>query len=101
MVVHTPGPIWHGGGHGEAAKLESCYTNSINAAVQHGAETMAFPAISTGVYHYPLDEATAIACRAVKDALHKYPQLMKISFVCFSPAAYEAYMAQMPIFNEG
>lgn len=100
MVVHTPGPVWHGGSHGEAVLLRSCYVNAIDAALQNGAETIAFPAISTGVYHYPLDDATDIACHAVKDALVQYPQLKKISFVCFSPTVYDAYMSHMAVFDE-
>lgn len=100
IVVHTPGPVWHGGSHGEVALLESCYVNSIIAAVENGAETMAFPAISTGVYHYPLDEAISVACRTVKEALKNITQLKKVIFVCFSTAAYDAYVAQMVIFEQ-
>ena len=83
IIVHTAGPVWQGGGEGEPALLESCYTNSIHSAVSHAAKTIAFPAISTGVYAYPIDQACRIACCAVKKALTKYPVqvLEKVWFV--------------------
>lgn len=66
-VIHTPGPIWKGGGHGEAELLASCYRSSLALAVEHGCRTVAFPAISAGVYGYPLAEAAAIAVNTVRD----------------------------------
>ena len=66
-VIHTPGPIWKGGGHGEAELLASCYRSSLTLAVEHGCRTVAFPAISAGVYGYPLAEAAAIAVNTVRD----------------------------------
>ena len=66
-VIHTPGPIWKGGGRGEAELLASCYRSSLALAVEHGCRTVAFPAISAGVYGYPLAEAAAIAVNTVRD----------------------------------
>jgi O-acetyl-ADP-ribose deacetylase (regulator of RNase III) len=101
MVVHTVGPVWKGGGAGEAALLESCYVKSIEAAVNNGAKTIAFPSISTGVYGYPIEKATAVAFGAVKRMLEKYPPsvLQKVYFVCFSKRDYDVYIQQSSIFN--
>jgi O-acetyl-ADP-ribose deacetylase (regulator of RNase III) len=66
-VIHTVGPVWRGGQHGEAELLESCYRTSLELALQKGAKTIAFPAISTGVYGYPKPEAAAIALRTMKE----------------------------------
>ena len=65
-VIHTVGPVWHGGGHGEAELLEGCYQNSMALALELGCKTVAFPAISTGVYRYPVEEATRIAVKTVR-----------------------------------
>ena len=101
MVVHTVGPVWKGGGAGEAALLESCYVKSIEAAVKNGAKTIAFPSISTGVYGYPIEKAAAVACGAVKRMLETYPPkiLKKVYFVCFSRRDYDVYIQQFLIFN--
>ncbi|MBR4098363.1 MAG: O-acetyl-ADP-ribose deacetylase, partial [Clostridium sp.] len=72
-VIHTVGPVWHGGSRGEAELLESCYRNSMALALELGCKTVAFPAISTGVYHYPLEEATAIAVDTVRRFLTEHP----------------------------
>lgn len=86
IIVHTVGPVWRGGAHGEAALLESCYVNSIKAALAHQAKTIAFPAISTGIYGYPKEMAASIACRVIKSLLEGYPEsvLERVYFVCFS-----------------
>ena len=68
-VIHTPGPVWHGGGHGERELLASCYRSCLELAVENGCRSIAFPSISTGVYHFPLEEdrrcdGKAICCRA-------------------------------------
>ena len=68
-VVHTVGPIWRGGGAGEAALLASCYRESVRVAAEAGARTVAFPAISCGVYRYPVEQAAAVAVRALAEAL--------------------------------
>jgi O-acetyl-ADP-ribose deacetylase (regulator of RNase III) len=72
-VIHTVGPVWHGGGHGEEQKLKNCYTNSLKAAVDHGLRTIAFPSVSTGIYGYPVDLAAAAAVKAVLSFIEKHP----------------------------
>ena len=93
MIIHTVGPVWRGGEHKEAELLSSCYENSIRLAVDNGAKTIAFPAISTGVYGYPLKEAAMVACNTVKKMLDMVPQerLEKVSFVCFNKEAFDTY----------
>jgi len=84
-VIHTPGPIWKGGGRGEAELLASCYRSSLALAVEHGCRTVAFPAISAGVYGYPLAEAAAIAVNTVRDFAARDNTLETVTFVCFLP----------------
>ena len=83
-VIHTVGPIWRGGIAGESRLLGSCYTESLRLAKQNGIETIAFPAISTGVYGYPIEAATVVAVRSVAAFLvaHDTPRL--VTFCCFS-----------------
>ncbi len=102
MVIHTVGPVWKGGNSGEEKLLESCYENSINAAVENGAKSIAFPCISTGVYGYPIKKAAIVACRAVKRMLIKYgiEQLERVIFVCFSDSDYDEYTGLKTIFDE-
>lgn len=90
-VIHTVGPVWHGGGHDEDALLASCYRESMALAHRHGLKSIAFPAISTGVYGFPLEGAAAIAVREVRAALERYPEIEKVYFVCFSERAREVY----------
>ena len=90
-VIHTVGPVWHGGKKGEPELLESCYRNSMALALELGCKTVAFPAISTGVYHYPLEEATVIAVSTVRKFLEEHPDGPQVTFVCFSPAAAATY----------
>ena len=90
-VIHTVGPIWHGGSHGEAGLLADCYRNSLALALELGCETVAFPAISTGVYHYPPEEAAAIAVSTVRGFLAEHPGGPEVIFVCFNAAAEAAY----------
>lgn len=92
-VVHTPGPIWQGGGHGEAELLTSCYRESLRLASEAGSRSIAFPAISTGVYGYPLEEATAIAVREVRRHLAAGSPLERVVFVCFDERTRRAYEA--------
>jgi len=91
-VIHTVGPVWHGGGRGEDELLASCYRTSLALAVEKGVRTIAFPAISTGVYRFPFERATAIALREVRSFLEKNPSLEKVVFVCFGQHAYERYL---------
>lgn len=71
-VLHTPGPVWHGGSHGEAELLAGCYRSCLELAAQYGCRTVDFPSISTGVYGYPLDKAAPVALGAIKESLEKY-----------------------------
>ena len=82
FVIHTPGPIWHGGDCGEAELLKNCYVNSLRLAEENAVKSIAFPCISTGVYNYPKYEAARIAVKMVSE----YPgaQLEKVIFCCFS-----------------
>ena len=70
-VIHTPGPVWRGGGHGEAALLRGCYLNSLTLAKQHGCKSIAFPLISSGIFGYPQEEAQKIASAAIDEFLTK------------------------------
>lgn len=95
-VIHTVGPVWNGGGHGEDGLLESCYRNSMRLAREAGAKTVAFPAISTGVYRFPLDRAARIALRTVADELARdRGSVEKVIFCTFGAAATEAYRAAL------
>ena len=92
-VIHTVGPVWHGGDRGEADLLASCYRSSLRLAVEHGVRSIAFPAISCGVYGYPVDAATRIAVREVSE--FRGP-IDRVIFVCFGDdvcAAYEHSLA--------
>ena len=83
-VIHTVGPVWHGGGRGEPDLLASCYRTSLTRALELNCRTVAFPAISTGVYHYPPQEAAAIAVAECRRFLMEHPDGPEIIFVCFS-----------------
>jgi len=91
FVIHTVGPVWGGGKHREDELLASCYRKSLELAVQHGLETIAFPAISTGAYGFPLERATRLAVREVKDFLAGHPSIEKVAFVCFDQYTYGFY----------
>ena len=92
-VIHTVGPIWRGGTHGEADLLTSCYQKSLELADANGIRTLAFPAISTGIYGYPLSQATKIAVGTVMAYFIDHPQtiITEITFVCFDDATLHAY----------
>lgn len=94
-VIHTVGPVWHGGNCNEPELLKSCYLNAMALAVELGCKTVAFPAISTGVYHYPLEQATSIAVAAVREFLTQHPEGPEVIFVCFNQAAQAAYEAEL------
>ena len=90
-VIHTVGPVWHGGTHWEAELLAGCYRSSMALALELGCRSVAFPAISTGVYRYPLEEASRIAVNTVRAVLEEHPEGPEVLFVCFNPAAEEIY----------
>ena len=86
-VIHTVGPVWHGGSKGEPELLASCYRNSLKLAVANGVKTIAFPGISTGVYGYPLEAATRLAMATVRDCLANMPSIEEVRFVTFGDQA--------------
>jgi len=90
-VIHTVGPIWRGGDHGEDDLLGNCYRNSLALAEQQGIKTIAFPAISTGAYGFPRDRAARIAVSVVKRFLERNTTLERVMLVAFGKAAYETY----------
>ncbi len=90
-VIHTVGPVWNGGKHNEENLLTSCYKNSLQLAEENKIKSIAFPAISTGVYRFPLELAIRIATREVKNFLRKNDTLDKVIFVCFDERTYSSY----------
>ena len=90
-VIHTPGPIWYGGTRGEAERLRSSYENSLALAESHGCSTVAFPSISTGVYHYPLPQAAAIAVDAILNFLKQAKIVREVTMACFDDKTLAAY----------
>ena len=92
-VIHTVGPIWHGGRNGEDELLRSCYRNCLKLSEQNGVRTIAFPSISTGAYGYPIEQASSIAVETVNEYLDETSKIEKVVFVCFSRADYEVYTA--------
>ncbi len=91
FVIHAVGPVWQGGEAGEDKLLASCYRNSLALARENGARTVACPAISTGVYRYPLDRAAGIAVATVRETLAAAPGIDEVIFVCFGAEATAAY----------
>jgi O-acetyl-ADP-ribose deacetylase (regulator of RNase III) len=99
-VIHTVGPVWRGGRNGEAELLASCYRNSLTLAAQSGSSSVAFPAVSTGVYGYPADKAAAIAHRTVTEFLGTQPLPDRVIFCCFNRETAEAYRRLLGIDTE-
>lgn len=99
-IIHTVGPVWHGGNQNEDDLLSRCYVSSLSFAIPYGLRSLAFPAISTGIYHFPLDRATRIAVSTVRTFLAAHPTpLEEIRFVCFGREtlqAYEEALGEMP-----
>ena len=94
-VIHAVGPVWQGGGMNEAALLESCYRRSLQLAGEHNLRSVAFSAISCGIYGYPLDEAARIAVTEVSSGLQRHPGIELVQFCCFGTAVTRAYRAAM------
>lgn len=91
FVIHTVGPVWHGGNRGEAALLDSCYRESLALADAHHLHSIAFPAISTGNYGFPIEQATVIAIDCVRDALSTTHAVQHVTFCCFSQSDLQIY----------
>jgi O-acetyl-ADP-ribose deacetylase (regulator of RNase III) len=90
-VIHTVGPVWRGGKHDEDELLARCCRNSLALAEKHGLRSIAFPAISTGVYGFPVDRAARVAVREVQSFLEESQTLEKVLLVCFGKEAYECF----------
>ncbi|MCP3965844.1 MAG: O-acetyl-ADP-ribose deacetylase [Lentisphaerae bacterium] len=91
FVIHTPGPVWHGGSSDEIKLLQNCYLNSLRLAEEHSIKVIAFPCISTGVYRFPAEKAAAIAVKTVKEWEKEYPE--RVIFCTFSEQDYNVYCA--------
>lgn len=91
-VIHTVGPVWHGGGRMEDFHLASCYLKSLELAVEHGLRTIAFPAISTGAYGFPLERATEIALGTVAATLDETAEINRVVFCCFGERDLATYL---------
>jgi O-acetyl-ADP-ribose deacetylase (regulator of RNase III) len=90
-VIHTVGPVWNGGKKDEPAKLASCYRNSLSLAREHHVRSIAFPNISTGIYHFPKDAAAAIAVQTVRQWLDGTKAAIDVHFICFDEENYQLY----------
>jgi O-acetyl-ADP-ribose deacetylase (regulator of RNase III) len=100
-IIHTVGPVWQGGGKGEAELLASCYRRSLELAAANDCRTVAFPAISTGVYRYPKDEATQIAARTVSTFIEQKTMPESVIFCCFDDQMAELYRQAVAALREG
>ncbi|HEY9853437.1 MAG TPA: O-acetyl-ADP-ribose deacetylase [Leptolyngbyaceae cyanobacterium] len=94
-VIHTVGPVWRGGNNGEDELLASCYRRCMELAEQHDIHTIAFPAISTGAYGFPMERATKIAVREISDFMKINSSVEQVIFVCFSKKSLDSYLQVM------
>src|SRR6266702_423726 len=94
-VIHAVGPVWRGGAHGEADLLASCYQRSLEVAREAHCRSIALPAISCGIYHFPADEAVRIAVGTVLENLPRAPQIERVVFACFDDAMLARYEAEL------
>ncbi len=98
-IIHTVGPVYHGGSRGEQAALASCYRHCLEVAVQNGVTSIAFPAISCGIFGYPIDEAAYVATKEILTFLDTAPSIEEVRVICFSDDIFESYrdpLAQYP-----
>jgi len=91
FVIHTVGPVWRGGKHGEPETLANCYRNSLQVALENGIKTIAFPAVSCGAYGYPIEEAARIAFKTTRDFFATSDEIRKVIFVLWGEDVYDAY----------
>ncbi|MBT1062158.1 O-acetyl-ADP-ribose deacetylase [Bowmanella sp. Y26] len=98
-VIHTVGPIWQDGQHEEARLLAACYRNSLRLAGEYRLSSIAFPAISCGVYGYPINQACKLAVQTVVGVLDDYPQLTKVIFCAFNAEVYQALTAELAVLD--
>ncbi|KRM12394.1 O-acetyl-ADP-ribose deacetylase [Paucilactobacillus suebicus] len=98
-VIHTPGPIWHGGNQNEAQLLHNSYFNSLTLAEQNNCHTVAFPSISTGVFHFPLSQAAKIATETLRDFLETAKTVTEVTMVCFDDTTFAAYQDALTQIN--
>ncbi|MCT7972617.1 O-acetyl-ADP-ribose deacetylase [Laspinema olomoucense] len=98
-VIHTVGPVWQGGNHEEDKLLGSCYHQSLILAEKHQLKAIAFPAISTGVYGFPMEQAARIAVKTVQDFLTKTNAISQVRFVCFSKESYQYHLRAIGTLN--
>ena len=91
FVIHTVGPVWNGGNYNEDELLSNCYLNSLKLAIENEIKTIAFPAISTGVYGFPLERATQIAIKTVNNFIQSDKSIQRVIIVCFDQTTYQTY----------
>jgi len=96
-VIHCVGPVWHGGGRGEDELLASCYRAALRLAQENGCASIAFPAISTGIYRFPADRAAGIAVATVRATLPETPAVQRVIFCCFDEAMAQRYRAALSV----
>ncbi|GAA5535036.1 macro domain-containing protein [Deinococcus aluminii] len=99
FVIHAVGPIWRGGGQGEAGRLAGAYRESLRLAVEHGCDSVAFPAISTGVYGYPKEEAATVALRTIRDFLTTHPDL-RVRVVLYDASTLNVFRRALAALEE-
>lgn len=96
-IIHAVGPVWRGGGHGEPELLASCYRRAIELAAEHGCARVAFPAISTGIYGYPVDQASRTTLEATRAALDAHPEVTEARFWLFDQGAYDSFARALEV----
>lgn len=100
QVIHTVGPVWHGGGQGEPELLASCYRESLRLAAVQGLSRIAFPCISTGVYGYPAELAADVAVSTVACGVREWPEIVEVIFCCYSDEAVDIYRQRLQRWGE-